>query len=244
MPKSKRDKKISLTKTNKKGLVLKQRIMEDVKKCVEEYSRVFLISIQNSRNTKLLDLRDEWKDSKLVFGKLRIIALGLGKSQETEVAEGIHKLANAMKNHSMRDQCGLLFTNRPKKQVIQWAKEYGEMEYARSGFVTPETVELPEGPLPQFQHSMEPQLRQLGLPTSLQKGVVTLVKPFKVCQAGDALTPEQAQILKLLGRPLAVFKLLLLGVYTKKHGFEKLGVSDDTMENDEEEMNVDNNDDT
>lgn len=69
------------------------------------------------------------------------------------------------------------------------------MEYARSGFVTPETVELSEGPLPQFQHSMEPQLRQLGMPTALQKGVITLIKPYKVCQKGDILTPEQAQIL-------------------------------------------------
>jgi len=91
--------------------------MEDVKKCVEEYSCIFLILIQNTRNTKLLDLRAELKDSKLFFGKLRIIALGLGKSKETEVAEGIHKLANAMKNHSMKGQYGLLFTNRSKKQV-------------------------------------------------------------------------------------------------------------------------------
>ncbi|KAG5329537.1 MRT4 protein, partial [Acromyrmex charruanus] len=165
MPKSKRDKKISLTKTDRKGLVLKQRIIEDVKKCVEEYNCIFLISIQNTRNTKLLDLRSEWKDSKLFFGKLRIIALGLGKSKETEVAEGIHKLANAMKNHSMRGQCGLLFTNRPKKQ-------------------------------------------------------------------------------KLLGKPLAVFKLLLLGVYTKKHGFKKLTIPDDARENDEEKMDMEDNDDT
>lgn len=91
--------------------------MEDVKKCVEEYNHIFLISVQNTRNTKLLDLRAEWKDSKLFFGKLRIIALGLGKSQETEIADGIHKLANAVKNHSMKGQCGLLFTNRPKKHV-------------------------------------------------------------------------------------------------------------------------------
>ncbi|XP_018352383.1 PREDICTED: mRNA turnover protein 4 homolog [Trachymyrmex septentrionalis] len=244
MPKSKRDKKISLTKTDKKGLVLKQRIMEDVKKCVEEYSCIFLISIQNTRNTKLLDLRAEWKDSKLFFGKLSIIALGLGKSKETEVAEGIHKLANAMKNHSMRGQCGLLFTNRSKKQVIEWAENYEEMEYARSGFVTPETVELPEGPLPQFQHSMEPQLRQLGMPTSMKKGVITLIKPFTVCKKNEVLTPEQAQILKLLSKPLAVFKLLLLGMYTRNHGFKKLTVPDDTRENDEEKMDMEDNDDT
>ncbi|XP_029659627.1 mRNA turnover protein 4 homolog [Formica exsecta] len=240
MPKSKRDKKVSLTKTNKKGLILKQRIIEDIKKCVEDYKRIFLISIQNTRNTKLLDLRAEWKDSKFFFGKLRIIELGLGKAQETEIADGIHKLANAIRNHSMKGQCGLLFTNRSKKQVVEWAQEYEEMEYARSGFVTPETVELPEGPLSQFQHSMEPQLRQLGMPTSLQKGVITLIKPFRVCQKDDILTPEQAQILKLLDKPLAVFKLLLLGVYTKKYGFKKLKVPGNTTENDEEEMDVDN----
>lgn len=240
MPISKRDKKVSLTKTNKKGLALKERIVEDVKKCVEEYNRIFLISVQNTRNTKLLDLRTEWKDSRFFFGKLRIIALGLGKSQETEVADGIHKLANAIKNHSMKGQCGLLFTNRSKKQVIEWAEEYEEMEFARSGFVTSHTVELPEGPLPQFQHSMEPQLRKLGMPTSLQKGVITLTKPFKICRKKDVLTPEQAQILKLLDKPLAVFKLLLLGVYTKKHGFKKLKGADIAEENDEE-MDVDNN---
>lgn len=69
------------------------------------------------------------------------------------------------------------------------------MEYARAGFVAPYSVELPEGPLPQFQHSMEPQLRQLGMPTALQKGVIILIKPYKVCQKGDVLTSEQAQIL-------------------------------------------------
>lgn len=37
-----------------------------------------------------------------------------------------------------------------------------------------------------------------------------------------------------------MFKLLVLGVYTKKHGFKKLVESDDTKQNDEEEMDVEN----
>lgn len=69
------------------------------------------------------------------------------------------------------------------------------MEYARAGFIAPYSIELPEGPLSEFQYSMEPQLRQLGMPTALQKGVITLIKPYKVCQKGDVLTSEQAQIL-------------------------------------------------
>lgn len=44
------------------------------------------------------------------------------------------------------------------------------MDYARAGNVAQMAVTLDEGPLEQFSHSMEPQLRQLGLPTALKKG--------------------------------------------------------------------------
>ena len=51
------------------------------------------------------------------------------------------------------------------------------------------------GPLELFSHSIEPYLRSLGLPTSLEKGKVTMLQEFRVCEAGDTVTPEQAKIL-------------------------------------------------
>lgn len=77
----------------------------------------------------------------------------------------------------------------------RWFDKYRELDYAKAGFVTTEDVVLSEGPLPDFPHSIEPHLRHLGLPTSLQKGVVTLIKEHMVCRSGDVLTPEQARIL-------------------------------------------------
>lgn len=74
-------------------------------------------------------------------------------------------------------------------------RDYGEDDFARSGFVTCETIQLPAGSLLDFSHSIEPHLRQLGMPTSLQKGVVTLLKDYTVCTQGQTLTPEQARIL-------------------------------------------------
>ncbi|XP_076662528.1 ribosomal protein LP0-like [Halictus rubicundus] len=240
MPKSKRDKKISLTKTSKKGLVLKQQIVEDVRNCVERYTKIFLISVDNMRNNKLKDLRGEWKDSRFFFGKNKVIALALGKSREDEVAEGLHKLSAAL-----RGQCGLLFTNRPKKQVLEWMESYEEADHARSGFVVNETVVLPEGPMPEFPHSIEPHLRQLGMPTALQKGVVTLIKEYTVCKKGQTLTPEQARILKLLDKPLATFKLIPLGVFLKKHGYKQLMSQDFPKENEiEESMDVEETEET
>ncbi|KAK2589139.1 hypothetical protein KPH14_001959 [Odynerus spinipes] len=235
MPKSKRDKKISLTKTSKKGKVLKEQILEDIRSCASKYKRVFLISVQNMRNNKLKDLRTEWKDSRFFFGKNKVMAVALGKTPEEEVTEGVHNLANALIG-----QCGLLFTNRTKKEVLQWMEEYEDMDYARAGFVPTESIVLPEGPMPEFPHSIEPHLRQLGMPTALQKGVVTLVKKHKVCKKKQPLTPEQARILKLLGRPLVTFKLTPLGIYSKKHGYTKLASNDDTKENNIEKMEVDN----
>lgn len=233
MPKSKRDKKISLTKTSKKGLALKQQIVEDVRNCVEKYARIFLISVHNMRNNKLKDLRAEWKDSRFFFGKNKVIALALGKSSKDEITEGIHELSTSLKG-----QCGLLFTNRKKHEVLKWMEEYEEADYARSGFVVQETIILPEGPMPDFPHSIEPHLRQLGMPTALQKGVVTLIKEYTVCKSGQTLTPEQARILKLLDKTLATFKMIPLGVFSKKHGYKKLVSEDDVKENIEGQMMI------
>lgn len=122
----------------------------------------------------------------------------------------------------LEGQRGLLFTKEDKETVCDWFKEYSTEEFARGGFKAAETVTLPEGPLPDFSHAIEPHLRKLGMPTSLQKGIVTLIGEYTVCKKGQTLTPEQAKILKLLGRPLAKFKVNVECCYLKDGGFESI----------------------
>lgn len=55
--------------------------------------------------------------------------------------------------------------------------KYTEMDYARAGNKATLTVSLDPGPLEQFPHSMEPQLRQLGLPTALRRGTGKSLQP-------------------------------------------------------------------
>lgn len=78
---------------------------------------------------------------------------------------------------------------------LSWFESYCELDYARSGTEAIQTVILEPGPLNDFSHAMEPQLRKLGLPTKLNRGVITLVEEYCVCKKGTTLTPEQAQIL-------------------------------------------------
>lgn len=69
---------------------------------------------------------------------------------------------------------------------------------------------------------MEPSLRKLGLPTALKHGVINLTKSYVVCKKGNILTPEQAQVLKLIGECLAEFKITLKCVWSKDGSFEVL----------------------
>merc|ERR1712076_319802 len=66
-----------------------------------------------------------------------------------------------------------------------------------------------------FGHAMEPQLRGMGLPTWVKRGVITLLSEHTVCRKGDKLTSEQARILKLLDHKQAEFKVDLIALWSK-----------------------------
>ncbi|NP_001017657.1 mRNA turnover protein 4 homolog [Danio rerio] len=231
MPKSKRDKKISLTKTTKKGLEAKQNLIEELRKCADIYRYVFVFSVENMRNNKLKDIRTAWRHSRFFFGKNKVMMIALGKGPTDEYKDNLHKLSRFL-----RGEVGVLFTNKTKDEVQEYFGNFKEVDYARAGNTASMAVTLDEGPLDQFPHSMEPQLRQLGLPTALKKGAVTLIKDFEVCKEGDTLTPEQARILKLFGFEMAEFKLSIKCMWNSESGeFEKLTDGDDDDETKEAE---------
>ncbi|KAG7478423.1 hypothetical protein MATL_G00080630 [Megalops atlanticus] len=224
MPKSKRDKKVSLTKTTKKGLETKQNLIEELRKCVDTYRYLFIFSVANMRNNKIKDVRAAWKHSRFFFGKNKVMMIALGKGPTDEYKDNLHKISKFL-----RGEVGLLFTNKTKDEVQEYFSSFKEKDFARAGNKAHMAVTLDEGPLTQFPHSMEPQLRQLGLPTALKKGVVTLLKDYEVCKEGDTLTPEQARILKLFSVEMVEFTVTIKCMWNSETGeFEK-------MQEDEEE---------
>nr|XP_054756985.1 mRNA turnover protein 4 homolog [Lytechinus pictus] len=216
MPKSRRDKRISLTRTKKKGLETKQSLIEEVRDSVDKYARIVVFSVENMRNSKIKDVRNNWKHSRFFFGKNKVMMVALGKTPEEEYRDNLHRVSKLLIGN-----VGLLFTNQTKEEVVEYFEEFVEADYARSGNVATETVTLFEGPLEDFQHSMEPQLRQLRLPTVLKKGVIHLTSDHTVCNVGDTLTPEQARILKLFAKPIAEFKLNLAACWSNDGTFKE-----------------------
>ncbi|KAI3445663.1 hypothetical protein Pfo_002328 [Paulownia fortunei] len=227
MPKSKRNRPVTLSKTKKKGREHKENVVNSIRDAVEKYGSVYVFTFENMRNLKFKEFRERLKSSSRFFlGSNKVMQVALGRSVADEIRSGLHKISKLLRGDS-----GLCFTSLPKEDIQKLFDEYEDYDFARTGSTATEMVELKEGPLDQFTHEMEPFLRKQGMPVRLNKGVVELVSDFVVCEEGKPLSPESARILRLLGIKMATFKLHLICRWSSED-FEvyKEGLEDSDVE--------------
>lgn len=221
MGKRGRERVVALTKTRKKlvGRDVKHKILEDLRDAIDKYESIYVLSTGNLRNTLLKELRATWRDSRFFFGRNKIAQIAFGRDDAEEYVQGLQQVARQLDGN-----VGLLFTNRPHDKVLSFFTEYERADFARSGFVATEAVELVEGEMEMFGGSQEHNLRLVGLPVCLKRGKVWLTRDFTVCEMGETLTPEKAKILEFLGVRQALFRIKLRCSYRKSDGhFELLG---------------------
>uniref|UniRef100_A0A453KEG1 Ribosome assembly factor mrt4 n=1 Tax=Aegilops tauschii subsp. strangulata TaxID=200361 RepID=A0A453KEG1_AEGTS len=98
MPKSKRNRSVTLSKTKKKpGLERKGKVVTEIKDAIERHSSAYVFTYNNMRNQKLKDLRDQLKSSSRIFlaGK-KVMQIALGRSPADEAKTGLHKLSKVI----------------------------------------------------------------------------------------------------------------------------------------------------
>lgn len=232
MPSSKRNRVVTTSKTKKNHKELVKRLHSNVQEAAEQYSHIWVFSVENVRNNFIKQVRVDFADSRIFMGKTKVMQVALGRSQETEIVPGVSGLQSYMKG-----EVGLLFTDREPQEVEDYFATYTELDYARSGAVAARGFRIPPGelhtaygveggeedPLPM---SIEPTLRKLGVPTKIVKGKVTLEdrpdfsmdtdEGFEVCKEGDVLDSRQTSILKIFGVRMAEFKMDVQAVYDKE----------------------------
>lgn len=215
MVKSKRAQVISLTKVKRKDKTRKEGILNELRDVLDVNSRVFVYEVENDKAVHMQYVRTALKPGRMFYGKNKLMIKALGNTEETEVAENIHHLCNYLSGHR-----GLICTNSDERSIRKIFESCQPEEPAKSGFIATETVVLKEGTeaLAQFPHSMEPQLRKLGLPTLLKSGSIYLMGDTPVCTKGVPLTVEAAQLLKLLGYRMAKFRMKLVASWEKDTG--------------------------
>lgn len=67
-------------------------------------------------------------------------------------------------------------------------------------------------------HSLEPNLRKLGMPTRLVKGKIELDGEFVVCRKGEVLGSGQTTLLKTFGIATAVFRVSIEAYWARETG--------------------------
>lgn len=103
MPRSQRNQKVSLTKTAKKGRELKQGIVSEVRKCVDEYPSLYVFSFVNLRSKLLKEVRMDFrKDSRFFMGKNKVMILALGRSEQDEYQDGLREVSKRLKGQVRR----------------------------------------------------------------------------------------------------------------------------------------------
>ncbi|KAI1504224.1 ribosomal protein L10-domain-containing protein [Biscogniauxia marginata] len=238
MPKSKRAKVVHLTQVTKKTREHKERLFESIRECATEYQHCFVFAVDNMRNTYLKNVRQELSDSRLFFGKTKLASRALGQGPEDSHAENIYKLGRYLKGN-----VGLLFTNRAPASVLSYLSSpppSPRVDFARAGAVAPRDFVVPYGVVHStggevpaehdvpLGHTLEPELRRLGVPTRMVKGRVVLEGPagadggdgddddggYVVCRAGDVLDSRQTRLLKLFSVCLSEFRVRPLAYWS------------------------------
>lgn len=92
-------------------------------------------------------------------------------------------------------QVGLLFTHRPKEDVVRYFDSLAVADHAPPGFVPDETIVLPTGSLGDWPVSMLEQFRRLGVVAEVEDGLLVNRNDVNMCTKGEPITPEGSKLL-------------------------------------------------
>jgi mRNA turnover protein 4 len=151
------------------------------------------------------------------------MAKALGQTPAEAIAPGIEAL-----NKYFAGTVGLILTNRPVETVTAYFDNLAPVDFARAGVPATREFSIPTGVVyatagevpaehdVPLEHSIEPELRRLGVPTRMVKGRVVLGdesgqgEEYVVCKEGEILDSRQTRLLKLFGVCLSEFKVKIL----------------------------------
>jgi mRNA turnover protein 4 len=207
MPRSKRVKVVSLTKTQPKGAEFKSKIIADVREGLDKYENVFVFRFENMRTVVFKDVRARFEESKICLGKNKLVQAAIGKTMEDEYKENMRFVSE-----KLTGDCGILMTDEPKDAVLKYFDGLRVADYAKAGVVPKDSIVIKPGPLT-FPVDMLDQFRKLGLVVEVERGVMVLRTAFQVARKGEALTPEQAKVLVHMGKKISVFTVTVVGAW-------------------------------
>jgi len=228
MPKSKRDRLVSLTQTEKRATRdHKSKYIQLVRETVDQHNSVYLFNYENMRSNKFKDVRIEFReDSRIFLGKNKLLQIALGRTREEEYSDNLRHLAKRITGGTV----GLLITSKPAKEVEGYFETLSEPDFARAGARANAEVTITEDQMSSFPVSMMEQLRKLGMPVEIKQGKVVFrdgLEKYRLCKKDEVLSAEQCKLLKHFGIKLVNFEVKLLCRWSDGE-FEELNEMDES----------------
>lgn len=236
MPKSKRAKVVHMTQVAKKDKEARQKVFDTIRESADNFSHIFVFGVENMRNTYLKDVRTHFADSRIFFGKTKIMAKALGQTDAEEYQPGLHKLTPYLEG-----SVGLLLSNRDPSEILEYFQNYSEVDFARAGVKATRDFTVPAGvvhsrggdiPIEDdvaLPHSLEVTLRKWGMPTRLDKGKIMLEGDYELCKEGRTLNSHQTALLKLFGVAMAEFSIQVKAYWSSASGQVTVVEDDNAM---------------
>jgi hypothetical protein len=155
----------------------------------------------------------------------------LGKTPEEAILDNIERLTP-----HMNGSVGLLLTNREPEAVLTYLSSLNFADFARAGTVASRGFTVPAGQVMStggevpaehdvpMGHTIEPELRRLGMPTRMVRGKIVLGEEdgsgegYTVCREGETLDSRQTRLLKLFSVCLSEFAVHVRAYWTAASG--------------------------
>lgn len=185
---------------------------EKLKSLLEDYSSVFIVTVDNVSSQQMHEIRQALRGEAVVLmGKntmvRRALRIFLAETPEYE------RLLPHVKGN-----IGFVFTNGDLKDIRDKILSNKVAAPARAGAVAPADVWVPAG-----NTGMEPGktsfFQALGVPTKIARGTIEITTDLKLVEAGAKVGPSEATLLNMLNISPFTYGLGIAQVYDQGNAF-------------------------
>ncbi|KAI6093802.1 60S acidic ribosomal protein P0 [Hypoxylon rubiginosum] len=195
-----------------------------LKSLLEDYSSVFLVTVDNVSSQQMHEIRQSLRGEAVVLmGKNTMVRRAL-KTFIPDAPEYERLLPH------VRGNIGFVFTNGDLKTIRDKILDNKVAAPARAGAVAPADVWVPAG-----NTGMEPGktsfFQALGVPTKIARGTIEITTDLKLVEAGSKVGPSEATLLNMLNISPFTYGLGVAQVYDQGNTFPPsvLDISEDQL---------------
>ncbi|VWU51054.1 ribosome biogenesis protein MRT4, putative [Hepatocystis sp. ex Piliocolobus tephrosceles] len=216
MPKSKRNVTISLTKVKKhnKKEAKNIRLAELNNFLAIPNIHIYVLDLRTYSNNNLKHAIEHFKagGGKFFIGKNKLMQLALnGAIIEQKAASNLEKISELLVGNRV-----LLLTKDKPLSVIKFFNEFQPEEYIKPGNVSTVNVVLKCGKELNVPVSMQKDLQQRKVNFEISDQKIILIEDKVLATKDKIITPENAQILRMLNMKIAYFDITVLAYWHKR----------------------------